>query len=62
MIESELLTPHEAAKYLRLSPRWGHSTVNRWAREGKLKAYKVGDQFRFEKVFIDDMLEKSLRR
>ena len=39
-----LLTPREAAAYLRLNPR----TVVRLAREGKLAGRKVGNRWRFE--------------
>lgn len=38
-----LLTPREAAEYLRLNPR----TVTRLAREGKLPAVKIGKRWRF---------------
>jgi excisionase family DNA binding protein len=41
--ERKLLTPQEAAQFLRLNPR----TVVRLAREGKIPAVKVGTRWRF---------------
>jgi excisionase family DNA binding protein len=49
-----LLTPKEAALYLKLNPR----TVIRLAREGKIPAIKVGNRWRFE----PDALAESFER
>lgn len=52
--ETRLLTDREAATYLGLSAKNGHLTVKRWVREGKLRAGRVGDLYRFKKQDLDD--------
>lgn len=47
--QERLLTPREAAAYLRLNPR----TVTRLAREGKLPAVRVGKRWRFRADALD---------
>ncbi len=48
------MTDREAAIYLKLSPRFGYLTVQKWAREGKLRGGKVGDHWRFRKEDLND--------
>ena len=49
-------TIDEAAEYLR-----AHKiTVYRWAREGKIPAFKIGSRWRFKKEQIERWIEKSL--
>ena len=50
------MTDKEVAKYLQLSPKCGYRTVRRWANEGRLRAGKVGDMWRFRKIDVDDMV------
>lgn len=45
----EMLTIIEAADILDVSTR----SVNRYIKEGKLKAYKIGGKWRFEKEEIE---------
>jgi excisionase family DNA binding protein len=52
-VKSDLMTPDEAAAYLRVS----RMTVYRLVREHKLSALKIGGQWRFRKEFLDAALE-----
>ena len=52
----ELLTDRDAAKYMRLSPKFGYITIQRWAREGRLRGGRVGDHWRFRKEDLDDFV------
>lgn len=54
--KTPLLTDREAAAYMKLSPKWGHISIQRWAREGTLRAGKVGDQWRFRRQDLDDFI------
>ncbi len=49
------LTVHDAAKILDLSEK----TIYRWVKEGKLPAYKVNDQYRFNRA---ELLEWATAR
>lgn len=49
----ELMKVIEVAEYLRIHPE----VVRRWLREGKLKGYKVGKEWRISKRDIDDMIK-----
>ena len=49
----EMLTIKEAAKLLDVSTR----TVNRYIKDGKLKAYMVGNKWRFEKEEIQRFIK-----
>ena len=45
----EMLTIKEAAEILDISTR----SINRYIKDGKLKAFKVGNKWRFEKEEIE---------
>ena len=47
---SNLMTPDEVAKYLEVEP----SLVSEWANLGKLPAVKDGQNFKFDRVRIDE--------
>jgi len=51
----KLLTPREAAEYLRLNPR----TVVRLARAGRIPALKMGNRWRFKSVALAQHLERE---
>lgn len=52
MSADAILTPEEAAEYLRVNPQ----TVYRRLREGFLPGAKVGRQWRIRKVDLDTLL------
>ena len=52
VIEKQLLTVAEVAKYLRIAP----NTVYRWCRAGKLRAIKIGKEWRIEQKDLDQFL------
>jgi excisionase family DNA binding protein len=55
-MQSELLTPDEAAVYLRLNPQ----TTYRLLRGGQLPGVKVGRQWRIRKSTLDAYLNGQL--
>lgn len=48
----ELLTPKEVAGILRVSPR----TVQRWVKEGKLRAVRVGKLWRIPREALEEFI------
>jgi excisionase family DNA binding protein len=57
MLRKEILTPEEAAGYLRVHPQ----TVYRRLRAGMLPGAKVGDQWRLRKADLDEYLKGGTR-
>ena len=51
---SEIMTLEETAKYLKI----GKSTLYKMAREGKIPAVKIANQWRFRKDEIDEWWKK----
>ena len=51
---SEIMTLEETAKYLKI----GKSTLYKMAREGKIPAVKIANQWRFRKDDIDKWLRE----
>jgi PTS system nitrogen regulatory IIA component len=56
MIEDEILTIEEVAKYLRVSER----TVYDWAQKGEIPAGKIGTVWRFKKAEIEKWVNNRL--
>ena len=53
----EILTAKEVAEYLKIHPL----TVHKYAREGKIPAFKIGTDWRFHKKYIERWIkEKSV--
>lgn len=53
----EILTAKEVAEYLNIHPL----TVHRYAREGRIPAFKIGTDWRFHKKYIERWIrEKSV--
>jgi excisionase family DNA binding protein len=52
-MQSELLTPEEAAVYLRLNPQ----TTYRLLRGGQLPGVKIGRQWRIRKTALEAFLD-----
>ena len=57
LMETELLTPEEAAVYLRLNPQ----TAYRLLRTGQLPGVKIGRQWRIRKSSLDAYLDSQRR-
>lgn len=55
-INSDLWTDRQAAAYMQLKPTYGHITIQRWAREGKLRAGRRGRNWVFRKADLDDFI------
>ncbi|MFH1199240.1 MAG: helix-turn-helix domain-containing protein [Candidatus Omnitrophota bacterium] len=47
--EREIMTSKEVAEYLSIHPL----TVHKYAREGKIPAFKIGTDWRFHKKYIE---------
>ena len=54
--DKEILTTKEVAEYLNLHPL----TVHRYAREGKIPAFKIGSDWRFHKKYIESWIRGKL--
>jgi len=55
--EKEILTTKEVAAYLNIHPL----TVHKYAREGKIPAFKIGTDWRFHKKHLERWIkEKSV--
>ena len=52
----EILTAKEVADYLNLHPL----TVHKYAREGKIPAFKIGTDWRFHKKYIERWIKEKL--
>jgi len=57
-VADKLITDKEAAEYLRLSPKTGYQTIQKWVRKGALKAGRSGSHYLFRKQDLDDFLFK----
>lgn len=57
MVKSkEILTAKEVADYLHIHPL----TVHRYAREGKIPAFKIGTDWRFHKKYIESWIKQKV--
>ena len=54
--EKEIMTTKEVASYLNIHPL----TVNKYAREGKIPAFKIGTDWRFHKLYIERWIKDKL--
>jgi excisionase family DNA binding protein len=52
----EILTAKEVAEYLDIHPL----TVHRYAREGKIPAFKIGTDWRFHKKHIEKWIKQKV--
>lgn len=55
-IEKEIMTAKDVADYLRLHIL----TIHKYAREGKIPAFKIGTDWRFHKKYIDKWIKEKL--
>jgi excisionase family DNA binding protein len=54
--EKEILTAKEVAEYLNIHPL----TVHRYAREGRIPAFKIGTDWRFHKKYIEKWIKQKV--
>ena len=54
--DKEILTTKEVAEYLKIHPL----TVHRYAREGKIPAFKIGTDWRFHKKYLEKWIKEKL--
>jgi len=54
--DKEILTAKEVAEYLNLHTL----TVHRYAREGKIPAFKIGTDWRFHKKYIERWIKEKV--
>jgi excisionase family DNA binding protein len=52
----EILTAKEVAEYLNIHPL----TVHRYAREGRIPAFKIGTDWRFHKNYIEKWIKQKV--
>ncbi len=55
MIEDKLLTPPQVAQRLQMNER----TVCQWLRQGHLRGFKIGKEWRVSARDLDNFLEQS---
>ncbi|MFA5118137.1 MAG: helix-turn-helix domain-containing protein [Candidatus Omnitrophota bacterium] len=51
-----IMTTKEVAEYLNIHPL----TVNKYAREGKIPAFKIGTDWRFHKSYIENWIKDKV--
>jgi len=56
MISKEIMTAKEVAQYLSIHPL----TVHKYAREGKIPAFKIGTDWRFHKKYLEKWIHSKL--
>ncbi|MBV9709084.1 MAG: helix-turn-helix domain-containing protein [Chloroflexi bacterium] len=59
-VMDEIMEPKEVAKLLKVN----HRTIVRWAEQGKLPGFKLGDLWRFRREAIEEyirQLEKEIK-
>ncbi len=54
--KKEILTTKDVAEYLNIHPL----TVHRYAREGKIPAFKIGTDWRFHKKYLEKWIKQKL--
>jgi len=54
--DKEIMTTKEVAGYLNIHPL----TVNKYAREGKIPAFKIGTDWRFHKMYIERWIKDKM--
>ena len=57
MVKSnEILTAKQVAEYLHIHPL----TVHRYAREGRIPAFKIGTDWRFHRKYIEKWIKQKV--
>jgi excisionase family DNA binding protein len=58
MVEQRYLTPFDVAKRLQMNER----TVTQWLRNGHLRGFKIGKEWRVSDVDLDAFIEASANK
>ena len=58
MTQKILLTPSDVAKHLQMNER----TVTQWLRNGHLRGFKIGKEWRVSDVDLDAFIEASANK
>jgi excisionase family DNA binding protein len=58
MVEQRYLTPFDVAKRLQMNER----TVTQWLRNGHLRGFKIGKEWRISELDLDAFLEASANK
>jgi excisionase family DNA binding protein len=58
MVEQRYLTPFDVAKRLQMNER----TVTQWLRNGHLRGFKIGKEWRVSDVDLDAFMEASANK
>lgn len=56
MLNDEIMTLEEVARYLKLKPQ----TVYKWAQENQIPGTKLGKEWRFRKRILDEWIDSSI--
>jgi excisionase family DNA binding protein len=56
VISKEIMTAKEVAQYLSIHPL----TVHKYARAGKIPAFKIGTDWRFHKKYLEKWIHQKL--
>jgi len=56
LTQKEIMTAKEVAEYLSIHPL----TVHKYARAGKIPAFKIGTDWRFHKKYIEKWIHQKL--
>jgi excisionase family DNA binding protein len=56
VISKEIMTAKEVARYLSIHPL----TVHKYARAGKIPAFKIGTDWRFHKKYLEKWIYQKL--
>jgi len=54
-MEDDILTALEVSRMLRVE----HGSVTRWAKQGRLKGFKVGSDWRFTRAAVQEFIKAS---
>jgi excisionase family DNA binding protein len=54
--DKEIMTAKEVAEYLNIHP----FTVHKYARQGKIPAFKIGTDWRFHRKYIERWIREKL--
>lgn len=57
-VEKPVMTIKDVAKYLSVHPM----TIYKYAKQGKIPAFKIGSDWRFHRKYIEEWIERQMRK